>query len=93
MQELKRVKTGGRTAGTLNKKTEILNTLGIENFQQLTETLILNYLEMLNSDDKTLKMFAMKELTKIIFRSDNSMKYHTKEMLNEAQVLASPFEY
>ncbi len=90
--EAKRVKTGGRKAGTLNKKTELLNTLGITTYQELTERIILEYLEMLQSDKVQLKMFALKELSKIIFRSDNSMKYYSKEMLNERHHDFSPFE-
>lgn len=90
--ETTREKTGGRKAGTLNKKTELLKTLGIETYQQLTERIILEYLEMLNSDKKELKLFALKELTKIIFRSEGSMKYYAKEMLQEEHTLTSPFE-
>ena len=82
---LKRVKTGGRKAGTLNKKTEISQSLGIENFQELTEKIILNYLEMLNSEDDNLRMFAMKELSKIIFKNENVIKYHAKTMFHESQ--------
>lgn len=87
-----RVKTGGRQKGTLNKKTEILNALGIETYQQLTEKVILEYLELLQSDKTELKLFALRELTKIIFKSESSMKYYCKEMLNEPQSYTSPFE-
>lgn len=92
MEITQRVKTGGRKAGTLNKKTEILNAIGVTSFQELTETIILNYLEMLNSEDINLKMFAMKELSKIVFKNENVVKYHAKEMFNESQ-LPSAFEY
>lgn len=76
-------KTGGRKAGTLNKKTIMLKTLGIFKYQDLTEKLITSWIELLDSEDKTMKLTALKELSKYAFDSKSTFTNNVKVLTGE----------
>lgn len=76
-----RQKTGGRQKGTLNKRTMILKELGIETYKDIFEMLLVSWIELLNHEDVTIRLIAMKELSKYVFRYD--IESTTKKLLNE----------
>jgi hypothetical protein len=78
-------KTGGRKAGTPNKKTVMLSTLGIFKYQDLTEKLITSWIELLDSQDKTMKLTALKELSKLAFDSKSTFTNKVKILTGEPE--------
>jgi len=80
--EAKRVKTGGRQAGTPNKKTVILSELGINKYRDIAERLMIAWIELLDSEDITLKLIAMKELSKWVFQHE-AFSNHAKKLTGE----------
>lgn len=76
-------KTGGRKAGTLNKKTVMLKTLGIFKYQDLTEKLITSWIELLDSQDRIMKLTALKELSKLAFDSKSTFTNNVKVLTGE----------
>ena len=85
-------KTGGRKAGTPNKKTVMLSTLGIFKYQDLTEKLITSWIELLNSQDKTMKLTALKELSKLVFDSKSTFTNKIKILTGEPEEKATDKE-
>ncbi len=87
LQEVKRVKTGGRQLGTLNKKTVLLKELGYDSYQDLFNMLLVEYVQLLEHEDIRIKLIAMKELSRVMF--NDSFLSRTKALLNEAR----PFSF
>jgi hypothetical protein len=81
LQEVKRLKTGGRQIGTSNKKTVLLKELGLDKYQDLFNRLLVEYVQLLEHEDIRVKLIAMKELSRIMF--NDSFPRRTKALLNE----------
>ncbi len=64
-------KTGNTTAkhkaGKKHKRTLIKEKLGLNNLQDLEQDLINGWYELLNSNSKTDKRFALKEISRYVF--------------------------
>lgn len=77
------MKSGGRQAGTPNKKTVLLSELGITRYSDLTSKLIYKWVELLESEDQQLRLIALKELSRFIFAKENSIKDTVKTLTGE----------
>lgn len=59
-------KIGGRKAGKLNKKTELLKELNLTNVYKLGNYILNNLVELSGDHNKMIKLCALRELSKLI---------------------------
>jgi len=79
-----RIKTGGRQAGTLNKRTQLLNEMGITKFRDLELKVLNVWIDALDDDRAEIRLIASRELSKYIFSTCN-FEHRIKLMTGEKQ--------